>query len=218
MKRTVRHQPCKMNSNWIHTWICSVSFDFWGGSSCVWRPCELAWDCVFPLAAACVMRDLEHDDDVCLLACEECDFVCTGRCWGLRRYTAYELVRRPFHSHFQCHDYNGAVPAGLIMQDSTRPAAVTLFHVVSTACMKRDLNKKNLIRIQGLVYTVYFPRHLLRISSLKGSYHEFSYLNFLPEGEMILKVFWTKKKVYDRFLLPYIKTKQVVLCCCAFNS
>lgn len=91
---------------------------------------------------------------------------------------AYKLVKQPFDSHFQCHDYNDAVPAGLIMQNSTRPAAVTLFHVVSTACMKQDLNMKNLIGIQVLVYTVYFPRHLLRISFLKGSYHGFSYLIF----------------------------------------
>lgn len=120
--------------------------------------------------------------------------------WGVR-LRVYGVVLRPaavllinwsnglFDSYFLCHDYHGAVPAGLILQDSTRPSAVTLFHVVSTACMKQDLNKKNLIRIQVLVYTVHFHRHLLRITFLKGSYHGFFYLIFLPE-----RVFWKKKK------------------------
>lgn len=105
--------------------------------------------------------------------------------WGVW-LRVYGVVLRPaavllinwsnglFDSYFLCHDYHGAVPAGLILQGSTRPAAVTLFHVVSTACMKQDLNKKNLFRIQVLVYTVHFHRHLLRITFLKGSYHGLS--------------------------------------------
>lgn len=85
MNITVFDQACENELYWIHCWILSLfALDF-GGFLVFDDPVNLSLS-VFPPVAVCVTWSMTTSC-VCrrVSVCEECDFVCTGRCWGLRR-------------------------------------------------------------------------------------------------------------------------------------